>query len=53
MRTLKTIKRGLELLDDSVVPSSPQSRAHRSHREHGQEDLDEYDEADAEQTVRS
>jgi vacuolar-type H+-ATPase subunit H len=47
MRTLKTIQRGLELLDErrAIVPEPI--------AEEEQEDLDEYNEADAEQTVGS
>jgi vacuolar-type H+-ATPase subunit H len=54
MRTLKTIKRGLELLDDRRAAPRQQPPRHRrrSMDNDGQGDLDEYDESDAGQPVR-
>jgi vacuolar-type H+-ATPase subunit H len=55
MRTLKTIKRGLELLDDRRASSvaAAAAAAPGDIENDGQGDSNEYDESDAEQTVRS
>jgi vacuolar-type H+-ATPase subunit H len=54
MRTLKTIKRGLELLDDRRAAAAAAAAAAEPTvvEVDGQGDLNEYNESDAEQTVR-
>jgi vacuolar-type H+-ATPase subunit H len=54
MRTLKTIKRGLELLDDRRASAAAEAAAAEPTEVEGdgQGDLNEYDESGAEQTVR-
>ncbi len=54
MRTLKTIKRGLELLDDRrvVASSAAGAAATEAMGNEGQGDADEYYESDPEQPVR-
>ena len=54
MRTLKTIKRGLELLDDrrSAAAAAAAAASAAVMDNDGQGDLDEYDQSDAGQPVR-
>ena len=55
MRTLKTIKRGLEVLDDrrseAAAAAAAASAAVMENDDDGQGDLDEYDESDTGQPV--
>jgi vacuolar-type H+-ATPase subunit H len=54
MRTLKTIKGGLELLDDrrSAAATEAAAASDEAVRNDGEGDLDEYDESDAGEPVR-
>jgi vacuolar-type H+-ATPase subunit E/Vma4 len=54
MRTLKTIKHGLELLDDrrSAAAAAASAAASAAMEDDGQGDLDEYDQSDAGEPVR-